>query len=46
MTTTYGYGRISTKQQSIERQVRNILRECPEAKIITETFSGRVSSRP
>ena len=46
MTTTYGYGRISTKQQSIERQVRNILREYPEAKIITETFSGRVSSRP
>lgn len=46
MTTTYGYGRISTKQQSIERQVRNILRECQEAKIITETFSGRVSSRP
>ena len=46
MVTVFGYGRISTKQQSIERQVRNILREYPEAKIITETFSGRVSSRP
>ena len=30
----YGYARISTSKQSIERQVRNIEREYPGAVII------------
>ena len=40
MTKIYGYCRISTHKQNIERQIRNILREFPSAKIIQETFSG------
>lgn len=40
MSKVYGYCRISTKQQSIERQIRNILEVYPKAKIITETYTG------
>lgn len=36
----YGYCRISTPKQNIERQVRNILAEYPDAKIIREVFTG------
>lgn len=36
----YGYCRISTNKQSIERQVRNIEREYPNAKIIKEVYTG------
>ena len=36
----YGYCRISTPKQSIERQVRNILKEYPEAHIIKEVYTG------
>lgn len=36
----YGYARISTNKQNIERQERNILKAYPEAKIIKETFTG------
>ena len=42
----YGYCRISTKQQSIERQVRNIKAEYPQAVIITEIYTGTRLSRP
>ena len=38
--TKYGYARISTNKQSIERQIRNIKAEYPEAVIITETYTG------
>ncbi len=38
--TTYGYCRISTAKQNIDRQVRNILAVYPKAKIIKETFTG------
>lgn len=37
---TYGYARISTKKQSIERQIRNILSECPDAIIVEEAYTG------
>ena len=40
MTKIYGYCRISTPKQNIERQIRNILKEFPSAIIIQETFSG------
>lgn len=43
---TYGYCRISTAKQSIERQVRNILREYPEAVIVEEAFTGTTMNRP
>ena len=36
----YGYCRISTAKQNIDRQVRNILAVYPKAKIIKETFTG------
>lgn len=36
----YGYCRISSKKQSIDRQVRNIRNEFPEAVIIEEVFTG------
>ena len=36
----YGYCRISTSKQNIERQVRNIKRDYPNAKIIKEVYTG------
>ena len=40
MNKIYGYCRISTPKQNIERQIRNILKNFPNAIIIQETFSG------
>lgn len=40
MSKTYGYCRISTQKQNIERQVRNIIKFFPDAMIIQETFTG------
>lgn len=42
----YGYCRISTKQQNIERQERNIAKAFPDAKIEREAFTGTTTSRP
>ena len=36
----YGYCRISTQSQNIERQVRNILAVFPDAEIIREVYTG------
>ena len=36
----YGYVRISTKKQKIERQIRNIKEHYPDAVIIAETYTG------
>jgi DNA invertase Pin-like site-specific DNA recombinase len=36
----YGYCRISRPQQSIERQVRNIKAEYPEAVVVQESYTG------
>lgn len=36
----YGYCRISTRKQNIERQIRNIQAEFPDAIIIREVFTG------
>lgn len=38
--TEYGYCRISTAKQSIERQIRNIRSEHPNAVIVQEVFTG------
>ena len=43
---TYGYCRISTRKQSIERQIRNIQAEYPDAIIIQEAFTGTKIDRP
>lgn len=40
MSMYYGYCRISTKQQSIERQIRNILSVYPTATIVQEVYTG------
>lgn len=40
MNKIYGYCRISTSKQNIERQHRNILKEYPNAIIIDEEFTG------
>jgi len=40
MNKIYGYCRISTPKQNIDRQIRNILKDFPDAIIIQETFTG------
>jgi DNA invertase Pin-like site-specific DNA recombinase len=42
----YGYCRISRKEQSIDRQVRNIKKEYPRAYIIKEAYTGTRIDRP
>lgn len=44
--TIFGYCRISTRQQSIERQIRNIKKEYPAAVIFQEAFTGTKIDRP
>ena len=40
MSKVYGYCRISTKQQNIERQQRNIIGAYPKAIIVNEVYTG------
>ena len=42
----YGYCRISTKKQSIDRQIRNIRNAYPTAHIIQEAYTGTSTNRP
>ena len=42
----WGYCRISRKQQNIERQIRNIKQEYPEAVIVQEAYTGTKIDRP
>lgn len=42
----YGYCRVSTPKQSIERQIRNIKSEYPNAVIIQEAHTGTKVTRP
>lgn len=44
--TTYGYCRVSTPQQSLERQERNIASVYPQAHIISEAWTGTEMNRP
>ena len=46
MGTVYGYCRISRRTQSIDRQVRNIKEQYPDAVIIQEAFTGTRIDRP
>ena len=43
--SVYGYARISTAKQSMERQVRNIEREFPDAVIVREAYTGTTLER-
>ena len=42
----YGYCRISTPRQNIERQVRNITDQYPDAVIYRESYTGTKLDRP
>ena len=42
----YGYARISRQQQSIERQIRNIISYNNEAHIVQEAYTGTKMDRP
>lgn len=46
MGKIYGYCRISRKEQNIERQQRNILKEYPLALIVKEAYTGTKIDRP
>ena len=46
MNTIYGYVRISTKNQSIYRQIQNIKNEYPDAIIVQEVYTGKTIIRP
>ena len=42
----YGYVRVSTMKQNIERQIRNIKAEYPDAVIVTDEYTGTKMDRP
>ena len=42
----YGYVRISKKTMNIERQIRNIKAEYPDAIIVEEAYTGTTTDRP
>ena len=42
----YGYCRVSTTKQSIERQIRNIKDKYPDAVIVTDEYTGTKLDRP
>lgn len=42
----YGYGRVSTPKQNLERQIRNIKCDYPDAIIITDKYTGTQMDRP
>lgn len=46
MSDTYGYARVSTLKQKIERQIANIKKEYPNAIIIDEAYTGTSMDRP
>jgi len=46
MSVIYGYCRISQRKQSIDRQIRNIKAEYPEAVIVQEAYTGTKIARP
>lgn len=41
----YGYCRVGTPKQSIQRQIDNITAVYPDVKIITETYTGTTFER-
>lgn len=46
MSTIWGYARISTNKQNIDRQIRNIKEAYPNAIISAEAYTGTKSDRP
>lgn len=46
MSTTYGYCRVSTARQKLDRQISNIKAVAPDAVILSEKFTGTTQDRP
>lgn len=46
LNTKYIYVRVSTKMQSVERQISSLKKICPSAIVIRDTFSGATMDRP
>lgn len=46
MGKTYGYVRVSTPKQNIERQIRNIKAAYPSALIVQDEYTGTKMNRP
>ena len=46
MCKRYGYVRISTMKQSLERQIRNIKDQYPDAIIVNDEYTGKKMDRP
>ncbi len=42
----YGYARVSTPKQSIDRQIRNIKEAFPNSLVVCETYTGTTLERP
>lgn len=46
MCTVYGYARVSTVKQKLERQIDNIKTAFPSAVIVTDKYTGKSIDRP
>ena len=44
--TTFGYARVSTKHQNLNRQIKNITETYPDAVIFEEKWTGTTTDRP
>lgn len=44
--TIWGYCRVSTKSQKLERQVENLIKYEPQVKILKEKYTGTTTDRP
>lgn len=44
--TIYGYVRVSTKTQNLDRQIRNIKKDYPKAIVISDKYTGTQMDRP
>lgn len=42
----YGYARVSTQHQRLDRQITNISAAYPDAEIVTEKYTGTTTDRP
>ena len=42
----YGYARVSTVRQNLQRQIRNIKEKYPDAVIVTDEYTGTTLDRP
>jgi len=46
MCTVYGYARVSTQKQRLDRQIDNIKAFCPSAVMVSDKYTGKSIERP